>query len=284
MVNNDNPFADLQENNTESLPPPTYSYGSDPAILKILELSDVESIDTIAINLLTLMRNVYDKNKTIDENLDLLIDNILNLKTNISNHYYKQEIVNPVLYFYLFNYDEIVPKEYMRSSETESKRSLDKFKNRFIEYYKSTFKTNFHLESFTNILVVYEVETSPLFKSFQQIRSSISSFANRHIVALHTHLPIDAHVLQYFKSFIVRSYQGDFYDYKTYGHKVFNVNVPFIDSTHIVFGDKELIKGTVQRKQKKELIAKIESEEWHLWTKSKISDKLKDMGVVPYKL
>lgn len=284
METNDNPFADLQENNKEELPPPIYSYGSDPAFIKVNDLIDREGVDTVAINVLTLMRNVYDKNKTLDENLELLIDNIQNLKSNYSNYYYKQEIINPVLYFYLFNYENIIPDNYLRSNTTETKKILDRFKNRFIEYYTASYKQYFYTEPYENILVVFEIDDTPFNKPYHKLRLSISTFSNRHIVALHTHIPIDAHIFPFFKSYIVRSYQGDSYDINSYGLKIFGVDIPFIPNTHIVFGDKELIKGVVQRKQKKDLILQIQSEDWKLWSKNKISDKLNDMGLIPYKL
>lgn len=277
-----NPFADLQTDNTEELPPPTYSHGTDPAIKTIMELVEIESIDTIVINILTLMRNVYNKNMTIDENLSVLLDNIQDLITNFSDFFYKQDVVNPTIYFYLFDYSRMgIPSEYLRSFDTESKINLMKFRERFITYYNHSYQSKININRYNNTLdVVFEVDLSSDKPSFNMMRSTISSVKNRHIVALLTHIPIDAHVLRHYKSFIVRSYQGDYFTYKSYGSVIFGCDVPFLPSLHVVFGDKELIKGMVQRNKKKELMKLIEDNDWCLWSNDKIHEAINTMYVL----
>jgi len=283
-----NVYSKTTNIDTEEEIPPTYSYGSDPAISEIIKLIQTRGTDCITINIATLIRNGYDKNKTLDENLGSVVDTIHNLITNISGVFNTVDTVAPYLYFYLFNYDGMIPvPEYQRAFTSDAKKALLSVNDRFVDYYIASYKTETHIQQFNQLTVVFEVNynNDPGREiSYRRIQKSIAAMRNRHVVALHTHMPIDAHILRLYESVIVRSYRGDSYDYKTYGKVIFDIDIPFLPSVHVLLGDKELLIGLIKRNKKKEFLQLVTDESWYLWSNNKIHETINNMYVLPYTL
>jgi len=270
---------------TDELVDPIYSFGTDPAMTSIIQLIHKKHVDVVAINIWTLARNVMDKEKDIDENLEMLIENITAIVSNLSFTFSNVNVIkNPFVYFYMYSYDQGVPDTYLRKSESEQKKLLFNLCNQYYKYQIGSTKKELSTTKYDNLNVVTDVTKNNREPSYRSMIKVISSCTNRHIVALLTHMPMDAHIFQNFDTYMVRSHTGEVCDRRRYGNIVFGLDIPFNKSVHVLLGDKETVKGFLQRKTKTEMIDRSKSAMWHQWTLSKIETEIGYVYSLPYKL
>lgn len=278
-------FYNIMEEEDLEIVDPTYSFGTDPAIISIIKLINQNSVDCVCINIWTLIRNVFNKDTKIDENLNKLINNIDMLLSNLSFVYgSNSNIKNPFIYFYMYRYDSLIPTLYLRETNSQIKKLLKEVSSQYYKYSMTTQKTELKTFKYDNLNVIIDLTQKINSVSYVLMNGVISSIPNKHKVALLTHIPLDAHIFKNFDTVVVRSHSGEVCDQKRYGEIVFGINVPFIKELHVLLGDKEIIKGVFHHKTKKELIDRATNAKWHMWSSVKIRSEISNLYKLPYNL
>lgn len=284
MEKKEDNFEISQGEQTDDLEEPKYSFGTDPAMVSILEAIHKYKFDVIAINIWTLARNLIDKDKSIDDNLAKLIENIEGITDSLSFTFGNVNIIkNPCVYFYLYNYSIKVPDMFLRTSNNEQKKLIKEVCSQYYKYNTSSDKKELKTFKHDNLNVIIDISQRNNF-SYKTMTTVISSIPNRHKVCLLTHLPLDCHIFYSFETVVVRSHTGEVCDRIRYGETVFGIKVPFIKELHVLLGDKETLKGVFHHKTKKELLERAEAAKWSLWSSFKIEKEISYLYKLPYRL
>ena len=268
---------------------------------KIMSISRPDQI-ILAINIATLLRNnistvaYVDGQKFIDKtakpslNVHGVVDKTKTVMADIANGIgqicnakfkgYKHHIL-----FYLTDPLKQVPKEWTRSQDSEAAVKLATVTAAFMREVKP-----FDQENGDTFL---HVRMAPFMKvpSYVGISEVLKEFANYHIpIHMISHMPIDYHTPKYGgrSGTLYRSHTGAVVPMTPaeLGKSVFKEDeIPFYPSTHILFGDKYLIKGCLGRKEKNMIVAAAKQNHWGVRTSDYIVSKIKDYGIqLPYKL
>jgi hypothetical protein len=81
-------------------------------------------------------------------------------------------------------------------------------------------------------------------------------FAASKKVLMISHMPMDFHIMRFFAVDLIESFTGNVktMSRESMGKKVFKHDIPFTPATHALLGDNYLIRCSLDRKKKKELI------------------------------
>ena len=95
-------------------------------------------------------------------------------------------------------------------------------------------------------------------------------------VLLISHIPLDFDLYTRFAEFtLLESYTGNLKSVRQFGKKVFNnENIPFNKYTHLLFGDKWYLKSPLSRKDKQNILAQAEKEQWFIISLKDMRTKL----------
>lgn len=97
-----------------------------------------------------------------------------------------------------------------------------------------------------------------------------------------SHVPLDFHLYRKFKLLtLVESHTGASKTVKQFGEKVFkNSNVPFNKYTHLLLGDKHLLRSQITTKIKKTVFEKAAKEHWNILPDKSVLEAIYRMGIV----
>lgn len=263
-----------------------YSFGTTPAIDKIIDLVNHAKNDQgyiFLINLSTLVRNRWRK----ELKLQRIVDGVRQDMSGISNELNEVcKLKDPehahLIVFYTMSYSKMIPSEYIRSQDSEQRAKVQDATAMLINQVPSTKKVD------GNFTVVVEHSKSSE-ASFKQLSKMIKNVGGSQVVTIISHQPIDYHIFDVnIKGNVVKSFTGDIESgsKSTLGSMVFkDPNVPFYPSLHVLLGDKELIKGSLDRKEKVRLLEMCASNGWRMRTNTYIADALfKNKFTLPYTL
>lgn len=314
-------IIDKYKKQSEDIPkeerdPPRLSHGTDPAIRSIIEKIQNKEVDTVCINIATLIRNLLEKDMNIDTAVTTLMDNMTLIVDDLSIAFSGSNINNPYIYFYLMPTHRMIPS--MRSPAAISKedpigeyfaKTINSSKTRkmvfdvsrhYVRYRSSQRIPTVVNQQANNLFITTQIVNEGIFitndsslnirkiaddPSYNVMYKMICSFKNTRKPIIMTHQPLDVHLLEKYPGFIVNSFTGKILTYKDCGSYFFgNDHIPFTRITHVCFGDKELVTGCLKSREKKAIIELAEKEKWRLLSSLAVDNKLKEKYKLPYAL
>lgn len=273
---------------TATSEPGRYGYGTTPAmdqLFKQLEQTPGQMSTCVAINLVTLIRNAAG-NKQVKA-----ADVVSAVKKNMIDIATEYEEICDVkwknfphhILFYLVHPEKSIPVQYQRPRTSPTQALFDTATQNFIMNVKQSDHTS---GSVTAHIRMAERMRLP---SYKGIRDCIAEFV-RPEVDLHlvSHMPLDYHAVTGTgrKGYLYRSHTGSMVKMtpSDLAQIVFgNKDVPFYPSTHVLLGDKHLIKGSLGGADKKRLIKLAADNHWGMRTNMYVDLKLKENNfILPY--
>lgn len=294
--------------------PPRLSYGTDPAIRGVIEKIKNKEVDTVCINISTLIRNLLEKDMDIDTATTTLMENMSLIIDDLSVAFSGSDINNPHVYFYLMPHHRMIPS--MRSPAGASKddpicdyfaKPLSSSKTRkmvfdvsrhYVRYRSSQRIPTTVNQKVNNLFVITQIINEGIFitndsslnirkvadePSYSILYKTICSFKNIRKPMIITHQPLDVHLLEKYPGFVINSFTGKVLTYKDCGSYFFgHEHIPFTRITHVCFGDKELVIGCLKSREKKAMKELAEKENWRLLSSMAVDNKLKEKYKLPY--
>jgi len=259
-----------------------YSFGTTAPIDRLLELfrqdkmgsgvQDAEEI--ILINLSTLVRNRLHKDTSFHQIAKAIEADVSGIIREFSEQL-SQGTLNKALIFYTMQYERQLPPDLQRkdSQQRAKIRTGTTLLRAVLPQHRQQLGK----------LQVAVVHSDSILPSYLAIRGSLAKFpVARPKVRMISHVPIDYHVYQWYEGDIIKSFTGDLLkaDRNTIGNYVFkHPQVPFTVATHLLFGDSEVVKGTLSPKDKKRVLEVAEQERWTMHTPMYINDALQRLNI-----
>ena len=187
--------------------------------------------------------------------------------------------------FYLTDPTKQVPREWTRPHTSESATKLD--------IVTTAFKRVIHSgdQKSNNTYLHIRLADQMRAPSYRGIAEQLKFWAPVDVdIHLISHEPLDYHIAHSSgrSGFLYRSHTGAVIPLKPseLGKVVFKEEqIPFYPITHILLGDKSLIKGSLSTKERRQLIALAKENRWSLRTNEYESGALEKSGFrIPYKL
>ena len=285
--------------------PPTdtelrYGFGTAQAITSFFKtLTDQRELRPIilAVNISTLLRNSIGTVAFVDGqkienkearslNVQGVVEKTRAVMIDIANELAQivalkgKEYKHHVL-FYLTDPFKQVAKEWIRPQTSEAAIKLQTVTQWFTRIVKSedqeSGNTSMHIRLADQMRV----------PSYKGIADVLGKFARYDVdVHLISHMPLDYHVTNYSgrKGFLYRSHTGEIVklDPATLGKTVFKEpDVPFYPCTHVLLGDKYLIKGCLPRKEKERFIELCKANHWNVRTNDYMVSKISEYNFHP---
>lgn len=281
-----------------------YGFGTTPAIdafFKSITTKKQSKEIILAINISTLLRNSLSAFTFIDgkkvenqatKGLDVagVVRKVQSYTVEIANEFsticsaqYK-DYASHIL-FYLVDYTKQVPKEWQKISKSENVWRLATAEQAFMRVMPPCDQTS------GNVTMHVRMTSQMKVPSFKGIAEVLKSFAKYDVdVHLVSHMPLDYHLSSYSgrKGYLYRSHTGEVVKLlpSELGKVVFREEaIPFYTTTHVLLGDKYLIKGCLSGKDRSTFIDLAKTNRWNLRTDDYISMKIRDYNWnLPYKL
>lgn len=220
------------------------------------------------INMYTILRNVYDKNKSPAKLLEAIDRDIGLISTYIEA--YKDYMPNTgkyVVLFYVPNYDAI--PDTIRRSVTEQIKAMNAF-------YKTQVQRKYE-KSITNISGNGAYLIAPVGTRSRYPHTELAYFINTECTkyidrikypVIFSHCPIDLHLGKALTTLdLIESYTADVKPRIEFGFKLTKeVRMPFLPITHRLFGDSVHIQPLVQRNLKTKMLELAQDNNWYLRT------------------
>lgn len=248
-------------------------------------------IDTILINLGTLLRNRIEKigdnyeqgtsayEKMITTSANTMVEGVAKelqefIRT-IVQAYSNTKIEKPYLLFYCPAYERILPLAMLRSINGQRKMLQQAVDRMIQEIQKSGLNRDVVVDQLT-IRYLPMIEKTSVPRTLVNVARSLK---NRQQVIMVSHQAIDWHICDVIRNMVLlESHTGKVKKPDQFGEKAFGVDLPFLPSTHAALGDKTLIQPAVSGKIKDELLALAESQKWSIRTSEYISSSIRSKG------
>lgn len=266
-----------------------YGFGTSEAIDSVEKYLGISQDVTVmlAINIATLLRNAIG---TKDVKADVAVREVRRTMQGIANEIadickLKWKDKQHHVLFYLANTDKVVPPEYMRAHGNQAAITLDNAMRLISRELKSADQTD------GNVNLHIRLADKMLVPSYKGIAAAIDSMTQSTVpILLISHMPLDYHVayVTHRKGLLFRSHTGMIVNMTPtdLGKIVFGQdNVPFYQVTHVLFGDKYLMKGSLERKDKVAFLEMAARDHLGMHTNSFVEARVKDnCPPLPYKL
>lgn len=183
--------------------------------------------------------------------------------------------------FYMTDTSKQIPSAWMRPKVSASSVALDSVLRAFSNSAHSGDQT-YH-ETQMHIRLANQMRV-PSYKGIGEVLKGWTTPEME--IHLISHEPLDYHVANYIgrKGYLYRSHTGAVVPLtpSELGKVVFKIeDLPFYTTTHVLMGDKSLIKGCLAKKDRDRLIKLAAENHWGLRTHEYISVKVKEYGLTP---
>lgn len=294
-------------NNQQRTPPSEeelrYGFGTKQAVesfFKEIQKQNNSGAIVLAVNIATIIRNSISTVAFIDgqkiENKNSKFFNINGVVTktktvmvDIANELaqicgarfpgYKHHVL-----YYLTDPLKQVPKDWLKPQTSDAAVKLQTVVNAFAKATKPDDQTSG--DTTMHIRLADQMRVP----SYKGLAEALNGFAhydvNLHLIS---HMPLDYHVANYSgrRGYLYRSHTGAICQLgPSLGKVVFGEeDVPFYPLTHVLLGDKYLIKGCLSTKDKHRFIQDARDNHWGVRTSDYIASKINNYGFnLPYKL
>lgn len=251
----------------------------------------------LAVNIQTLIRNALSAFTFVDgkkienqatKGLDVngVVSKVQSYVVEIANEFaticsaqYKDR--NHHILFYMVDYTKQIPKEFQKESKSDSAWRLTAASQAFARVMPPGDQTSGNVQMHVRMANQMKVP------SYKGIAEVLKTFVKYDVdVHLISHMPLDYHISTYCgrKGFLYRSHTGEVVKLlpSDLGKTVFHEEaVPFYPLTHVLLGDKYLIKGTLTGKNKSTFIELAKTNRWNLRTSDYIAGKVREYGMYP---
>ena len=239
----------------------------------------LSSFETLVINLFTVFRNAYDKDKSLTQNVEQFNTDLFSLLLHYSNHVTGMILKDsPNVVLYVPSYHR-VPKIHVR----EEAPAKAKLREQFTKYVDKTYKENSMFMPFNNLNVnvfkcgIKDLPQKELYKLINGLLMASYKVTSSRRYGLISHIPLDYHIFPRFNNNVelFDSHTGNVWNIKTLGEKVFkSPDIPFNSVTHLLLGDKELLRCILLRKDRKRVYELAKQQRWNQQTKQQIARSL----------
>lgn len=281
-----------------------YGFGTTAAIDSFIKSMPQYTPDTqfiLAINIGTLLRNsiskftvidgkTYENKETHGLNASATVANVRDTMVDMANEIASicsrnfPNSQHHILY-YLTDNTKQVPSDWLRSQTSESAIRLNIATVAFMRAAKSVDQTNNNVQMHIRLADKMRV---PSYKGIADVLNGFATYRTK--VHMISHSPLDYHIKHYSgrEGFLYRSHTGEIVPLTPSGlsKTVFrDENIPFYPATHVLLGDKYIVKGCLGKKDKTRFVELATSNRWALRTQDYILEKIKENNfVLPYSL
>lgn len=257
----------------------TRGYGTGTLISAISKLPTLTSdniYDVFVINVATLIRNNTVKGRLLTDIVNTVKKDVFDLIHCICRYHENMGplIKNPKAVFYLPDYSYLPPLHARPATGhratikdvTEMLVKEDNLKVRKRIRSREGITDFIEIYAGSKIELPYRTiigELNSLYKmEMFDPRASLSKYL------LISHVPLDYYfMLTYPRVTMLESFTGKFFKPKRLGFKVFGTNfIPFNQVTHLLFGDKALVRPMAMRKNRNLLIDLAKRQQWYVRT------------------
>jgi len=256
----------------------------------------------LAVNIATLLRNnigtvaYVDGQKFVDKtakpalNSQAIVAKTKDVMVDVANEVARicetkfKGYTHHILY-YLTNPYKQIPGDWIRITKSEAAQKLDLVTTAFIRAMQSGDQVNGNVHMHIRLADKMKVP------SYLGLTEVLKEFAPYTVpFSMISHMPLDYHVANYSgrKGILYRSHTGEAVPMtpSALGKAVFKEDeVPFYPITHMLLGDKYLIKGCLEKKAKSDFLERARREHWGVRTSDYISNKVIEYGIkLPYRL
>ena len=267
-----------------------YSFGTTIVIDKMLEYIKKTKHPKgylVYINIATLIRNRYDKNKKLQQIVDIVYDDIKGIADELGEYLFlTNKNASHIIVFYTAAYSRMIPQQYLKGRDSVEKAKcqdvLAMFKKQFptrSEYRKEFPSVQIHLQHLE--------DRSP---SYKKLLEGHKYSGGNHMVLMMTHYPLDYFMFgnKDIQGAVFRSYTGAVIENnrEKLSQSVFkNPDVPFYPLSLVLLGDKDLIKGSLKKEDRTRFFDMCKIGGLNLRTRDYVMDKLsKNNFTLPYTL
>jgi hypothetical protein len=256
------------------------SYGTSgivQAMLNMIKTRKLKQVDTLFVNILTLLRNCYDKDlnyKQIIEQLNVDMQVLITFFSEYVNHLREQDL--PSMIMYLPSYHHF-PTIHLRPESPSSKLLTNVFK-KFIQQVYPQERYDYTHNNLRIHVIHAGMKSLPhvdIFNLLPKLLADCKKKAFRDYWMI-SHVPLDYHLIDrlHGRCWLIDSHTGNFWNNKTLGIKVFrNTSIPFNSVTHLLLGDKILVKCLLNRRDKANALKIATSDNWLTKTKQQIAKR-----------
>lgn len=247
---------------------PLASYGTTPVLEKLKELAKQGThrpqYMTYLINVDTLIRNCYKKGDSITTMEQHVLTDAEQLATYIGAYITGDKITTqarPLVCFYV-PYYELIPKTYIKTPLPGNYQAhievREKLLKSLIRAHWTTIDQPFDMV-FINAKGPW---ASPIV--YQDLKSKFKDISLRRTLLL-SHAYMDFHLVSVIPNMdLIESFTGKLKDKETFLKKVIPYEeVPFNKYTHLLFGDKLMLKSQIKRGDKPKVLKTAQFEQWN---------------------
>lgn len=274
---------------------PDFSYGTLAVYNRAYQmLAGRDEIDTIFVNLDTIIRNVISQHiteesrlvKNGDKKLSDAIEHIGKIAVQECGSFLyelaallsRTSSVELRIFAYRYFYHFMIPEKYLRIKHDCLTLGVRDYVNKKLGTEKPTYA------KYNNVtLCDAYYEGSNLIRALE---NELKSIVNQHNVLMVSYHPIDYHIAPACNTWrVIKSFTGQVWTFDDLGTCVLNCKLPYLRELHILLGDKTDLKPALRSKDREKLLALADSESWNLLPEDKLKETLrKHLYLTPYSI
>lgn len=272
----------------EQTDPGPYGFGTGPAVetlFKKLGESKYKSGALVMINIDTLVRNTADGKMKVEE----VVGNVCQYMANIANDFANAvsdwvATENTIIFYHISN-AKVVPQIAFRVTKSAAGLQAKEALSLVIERVKRVPEQK--IRNVKSVVAVGTTLRQPSYRGIVELAGKYTSAKTT--INMISHNPIDWHIETLGrKGILYRSYTGVSADMtpSNLGPIVFdNPNIPFTPLTHVLFGDKNMIRGFMRGQEKDRFLELARHDKFIYRTEQYIISRAKvNVGLLPYHL
>lgn len=268
--------------------PGRYGFGTKQAIeamLKRFTSRKTPCTGLVAINLATLLRNSIQPNDDVETIVHNTCTYMSNISLDLAEVFAQWKNLPHHIIFYYANAEKLVPDAFRRKHNGTTDLLYNEALPILLDRLRST-----NDQSHNGTTAVVCLAPTMRLPSYKGLADACNKVADKS-VTLHliSHHPMDWHIFRTGRlGVLYRSHTGAMIDMNAVelGKIVFDEpGIPFYPTTHIMLGDKTMIKGILLRKERENFIERAKRERFTLHSEFYLNDKLKiHSSLLPYRL
>lgn len=262
------------------------SYGLAPILNKIVDIMPTRDRylwDVYLINMETMLRNVLNDDRFTGDPVASTINECRLLAQYWQGFMTGAKLPRkPVMVFYLPDYKNL-PTQYIRPKLPAG--TVDRWE--VMSKLKEQWTTSWNISYDDLDVVQCEVTNTPTgwvpISVVHDVDEFLATSKLKHMTLVMTsHVAVDFHIYKYCKRFtLLESHTGGMRKPSDLGKKVFgHAEVPFNKYTHVVFGDKTLLRPQFGPKARKEVVERAKNETWLRLSETAVLSALDKMHLV----
>lgn len=258
-----------------------YSVGTSSIVSTLLPLLSAPNFeyDSILINLETILRNVYSKDKTVKELVNDTIKEYADFIGEILDVIESNTSIKS-LYMLVYIGDHIHNLPYRsRKKETQKRLVMQEAVSKLEKKGSLFIKRKIGKVNFEGLVL------TTMRRVARQLAWKVNAFLGANKILMLSHMPLDFHIFQQHpQSAIIESYTGKILKYSpiVFGQKVFKLdNVPFTGYTHALLGDGITVSLIKDHKTKKKILELADKKAWKFASREGVNRDILEAGLVP---